>query len=546
MPNNIGAFGENFPYTNQHDLNMNWIIKIAKDFLDQYTHIQETISEGEAELQEKATELEALLQSWYDTHSEDIANELADALADLNEWYTEHSNDIADELATAISTFTSSTENIAETVTESIPSDYTTLTKNAIQSQSGIYTDQNIANTNYADFDTLPADRIVFFNGVSNSHRPTSGAFTGYVITINFNGNTTTYNRQFSIQIAQTCGTGSTDNENNTMYYRAKYSQWGDWKKIPSPVSGLETDATIYTPTNVDGTIYADFNTLPSNKIVFYGLATAVAHRPSSRNFCGYVLTINRSGYDASTTNKQFTIQIAHTCGTGGSDSENNTVYFRAKYSDWSKWIRVDGLDNGNADGIRGLKNFTVLGDSISVSLSYPTLNNAKTVKSWARIMADKLGCDCDIYAVGGVTTGQMLSSTLYSSAVANANHNQYAIIQLGINDINESVTDATFTQNYQAIVDGLLNSHDFVFCMGICDGLSSGRASKNTIMKNICDNTSKAYYLDVEEFNGLTSQIAHNGHFSGTGYGTYADVVQYVINEVINTNSDFINGNYD
>ena len=29
MPNNIGAFGENFPYANQHDMNMDWIIKIA-------------------------------------------------------------------------------------------------------------------------------------------------------------------------------------------------------------------------------------------------------------------------------------------------------------------------------------------------------------------------------------------------------------------------------------------------------------------------------------------------------------------------------------
>lgn len=538
--------GNKFPYSNFHELNLDWIIEIAKNFLDQYTHIQETIETGLDDLETKKTELEGLLQAWYDEHSQDIADQLADALEDLNDWYTEHSDDIDNELTAAIAAFTSSTANIAATVMESIPSDYTTLTKNAIQSQTSIYTDQNIVDTNYADFDTLPADRIIFFNGVSNAHRPTSGAFTGYVMTVNFNGNTTTYNRNFSIQIAQTCGTGAADNENNTMYYRAKYSQWNDWKKIPSPISIVETDAVIHSPDNVTGTIYADFDTLPSNKIVFYGLATAAAHRPSSRNFCGYVLTINRNGYDASTTNKQFSIQLAQTCGSGGSDSENNTVYFRAKYANWSKWIRVAGLDNGSVDGIRGLKNFTVIGDSISVSLSYPTINNAKTVKSWAKIMADKLGCDCDVYAAGGITTGQMLSSTLYSSAVANANHNQYAIIELGINDVNESVSDATFTQNYQDIVDGLLNSYDFVFCLGICEGLSSGRASKNTIMKSICDSTNKAYYIDVEEFNGLTSQIAHNGHFSGTGYGTYADIVQYVINEVINTNADFINGNYD
>lgn len=93
---NTGAFGENFPYSNFHDLNMDWIIKIAKDFLDQYTHIQEVITNGEEslgnltaegleQLQEKADALEALLQQWYDTHSTDIANALADAIIKFNQ-----------------------------------------------------------------------------------------------------------------------------------------------------------------------------------------------------------------------------------------------------------------------------------------------------------------------------------------------------------------------------------------------------------------------------------------------------------------------------
>lgn len=83
---------EQFPYANFHELNMDWIIKIAKDFLDQYTHIQEIIAQGEqslsdktteglAALGEKANELEALLQAWYDTHSEDIAQQLTAAIA---------------------------------------------------------------------------------------------------------------------------------------------------------------------------------------------------------------------------------------------------------------------------------------------------------------------------------------------------------------------------------------------------------------------------------------------------------------------------------
>ena len=86
---------ENFPYTNFHELNLDWIAKIAKDFLEQYTHIQELIANGEQslqdltasgleDLQEKADALEQLLQEWYNTHSEDIARELARAIVNFN------------------------------------------------------------------------------------------------------------------------------------------------------------------------------------------------------------------------------------------------------------------------------------------------------------------------------------------------------------------------------------------------------------------------------------------------------------------------------
>ena len=132
---NTGAFGEQFPYTNFHNLNMDWIVKIAKDFLDQYTNIQQTISDGvdsinstieqgetsignltEEELESlasKYTELEGLLDAWYTQHSEDIANALASAVSDLTSAGT-----------TALNTFQSQASAYGETVIESIPADY--------------------------------------------------------------------------------------------------------------------------------------------------------------------------------------------------------------------------------------------------------------------------------------------------------------------------------------------------------------------------------------------------------------------------------------
>lgn len=126
---NNGAFGENFPYSDFHDMNTDWLVKIAKDFLDQYTHIQEVIANGEQsltdltengldQLQEKADTLENLLQTWYDTHSEDIANQLADAL-----------NDISNALQTAITDFGRRAEQKALQTLETIPDDYTALSQ---------------------------------------------------------------------------------------------------------------------------------------------------------------------------------------------------------------------------------------------------------------------------------------------------------------------------------------------------------------------------------------------------------------------------------
>lgn len=154
---NNGAFGENFPYSNFHDLNMDWIIKIAKDFLDQYTHIQELIdqgiiditnktNEGLDSLQDKYDTLNTLLNEWYTTHSQDIANQLASALADLNEWYTLHQNYLDQTLIDKLQEFNVRADTKAAETIASIPEDYTALSNkvNKIENEleNGIsYTD---------------------------------------------------------------------------------------------------------------------------------------------------------------------------------------------------------------------------------------------------------------------------------------------------------------------------------------------------------------------------------------------------------------------
>lgn len=111
---------EQFPYADLHQLNLDWIIKIAKDFLDQYTGIQQLIENGItnidseaaaklAELDEKAELINQQLDEWYNTHSQDIAAALARSIQE------------------AITTFNDAATTKANEVIASIPSDYTAL-----------------------------------------------------------------------------------------------------------------------------------------------------------------------------------------------------------------------------------------------------------------------------------------------------------------------------------------------------------------------------------------------------------------------------------
>ena len=129
---------QEFPYSDMHQLNLDWIIKIAKDFLDQYTHLQELIETGETsltnlttdgleQLEDKAETLTNALQAWYDEHSNDISEELASALADIASSLASSLSNITSAKDSAIQQFNIAAQNKAAETIESIPADYSAL-----------------------------------------------------------------------------------------------------------------------------------------------------------------------------------------------------------------------------------------------------------------------------------------------------------------------------------------------------------------------------------------------------------------------------------
>ena len=198
---NNGAFGENFPYSNFHDLNMDWIVKIAKDFLDQYTHIQEVIAQGLTDLQEKYETLDALLEAWYETHSADIANQLADALADLNEWYNTHQNYLDQELADNVAEFNRLADAKAEQTIASIPEDYTTLS-NAVShiNNNTIKPLLIMANTGEDQYFSIEAVRsdlpgVYYVYTITSINRTNFAGISSWEVGSDYNHYTFTYER---------------------------------------------------------------------------------------------------------------------------------------------------------------------------------------------------------------------------------------------------------------------------------------------------------------------------------------------------------------
>lgn len=124
---------DDFPYTNFHQLNLDWIIKIAKDFLDQYTHIQEIITSGEESITELTTQGEDAIQAAGADALTDLQNKYDALEALLNAWYNSHSSDIANQLTGAIADFRNAAGAIATDVIDSIPEDYTDLSNAVTQ-----------------------------------------------------------------------------------------------------------------------------------------------------------------------------------------------------------------------------------------------------------------------------------------------------------------------------------------------------------------------------------------------------------------------------
>ncbi len=325
--------------------------------------------------------------------------------------------------------------------------------------------------------------------------------------------------------------------------------QWLPWHGV----GGFSDGQEFQNYDNPDKTL--DLDTLPFNQL--YTLAADYAylkHAPTELaglSVNGSIITFSKHNSKPSGANADAgSLQILYTFTTP------NVLYIRNGWSYPAKWLDwhtigantpVKPASTSNYYAFSGLKNFTACGDSITVSLAYPS-GLAVEVQSWAKILAKLNGTDCNVFAQGGLDTHGYLESNLYTNAISDTA--QFAILFLGINDINNNIpvgssrdigtTNNTFYANYTKIINGLLQNHKFVFCISIPAALQHDIDQYNNAIKDICNNhIEEAFYADISAWSDSIAPFG-NGHLSSVGYGELAGAIQNAIGDTMATNAYF------
>lgn len=180
----FSPFGNMTPYTNNHDLDLNWIMDEMRKFIAMYNDIKnliDTTTDADiARLDAKKDELLTLMDTWYNTHSSDIAV----------------------QLATAIHDFQVAVTAIVDQTLPSIPADYTALSNSvlALQNETPKIMALVTANNKNSDLmylseETYTQNGLTFTTKQNKIH--ISGTSTGVSVFDIFNSRTKNINFPF-------------------------------------------------------------------------------------------------------------------------------------------------------------------------------------------------------------------------------------------------------------------------------------------------------------------------------------------------------------
>lgn len=469
-----GPFGNMFPYTNFHEMNLDWMIQIARDFLDQYTHIEETITQGEEDLNTLAQQLQDSLQGWYDTHSEDIAGQLASALEDLNAWYTLHEGYLDATLAANIASFNDAAELKAQQVIEDIPADYSELCTDVKMLENHAVINDGVGlqygyvpmlysavqggfggtvGTTYTETTAQDRTRWTAFVPISKFtalyvHLDDYVSFKWYVIGCDDN-NVIRWSSGFkqedaTILASSLLATGATKIRAMIGYVNDPSYQAGMWTWEHAFIAYRPAVNSSFSFRRVIET-GEDLNDIYNEGVYYYGSSVHPTHEPFGT---GAILNV----YKTDTTDR--VVQVAY--GYGADYDISHQVAHRERTGGtWSQWRMFQ-----TAKGLQG-KTFSVLGDSYSAyqgyvpegyAYHYPAGSVDTPQEMWWAELASATGMEmdtCNAYSGSALSyTGQFPERPSGASDERLANLGtspDYIIIMMGLNDFNQNAYPGTY-----------------------------------------------------------------------------------------------------
>ena len=538
-----GPFGNMMPYSNFHGMNLDWVIQIAKDFLDQYTHIQELIedktSAGLSALDEEATRLQGLLDAWYDTHSQDIADQLTEAIA----------------------SFQQAAQAAGAAVLETIPEDYTALSAAVVALRNGaIYASSELLDNNNltsvvstGDLNDLTGSAKVYYcNGLTSANNQPMTTMTGELVIIKYH---------------PTRKGGTTQvffSNNGALYYRTSHGAesnvtWEVWTRFYEPAY-LNSSNTIINNSNYLAFIPSgDMNNLYEEQKVYYvsGLTDAINMPTTIMNGMFMIVKFN----PASPTGL---MQIYY--GNDGS------VFFRTSHGAslaWDRWRQVGAINNDST--IRIFRKVVCCGDSYTSGYIVDSSNNVNRYNeaySWPFTLQRMTGNRYINCGVSGANCSTWLTNQRGLMAARLAGKSQAYILSLGLNDAS---TDAslsldlgtsddigqdrnTYYGRYSQIIRELaaISPDAHIFCTTIPE-TASQYEGYNEAVRNIVTAYEGSYhvhlvdlfeFIDLYKIRSITSD-KRAGHYTAIGYEQFGEILCRVISRTINNNlSDFIDVN--
>ena len=543
--NPYGPFGNMMPYSNFHGMNLDWVIQIAKDFLDQYSNIQETITDGEESidtkvaegqvaLAAKAEELEGLLDQWYNTHSEDIADALAQAILD----------------------FGTAAAAEADRVIDTIPADYTELsgkvtTLEGLQSRYLASGRNIINNTNYAtlipsgDFNLMTSDLGIWYCNAltAATHQPVT-TMTGMLVIMKYSD-------------TQVIGTMQMFFSNDgRFWYRTNHGSsenptWDDWHKYDASEylssARMRINEANYQDVMQDGDLD---NLYQEQKVYYVGNLVSALNMPVSR--MNGMLMI----YKYVPTSDIGVMQIYY-----GNDGQ---VFYRTSHGatlSWDRWRTVGQRMNEATCNI--LRKVVCCGDSYVAGYivdSQDNVNRYNVNYAWPHYMEKLTGNTWINCGVSGANSYQWLTNDRGLVKAQLAGKAQAYTLSLMINDASDDVDrhldvgvpedigteNMTYYAQYSKIIRNLaaINSSAYIFITTIPDEAARYEPYNQAVrdIYNAYKDTYNVHLLDLYAYIDLyairsITQARRGGHYIAPGYEQFAEIMTWILSDYIDNN---------